>query len=86
MQCSICEKPAERACTRCGGFFCAKHGGKRLIREGVGENSRIVRRAICDKCTPNQHWMRFRRTIGAILFFVILLIVILAYLRFFRKF
>ena len=27
MQCKTCQGPASGACRRCGGFYCAKHGG-----------------------------------------------------------
>jgi hypothetical protein len=64
MNCYSCNQPAERSCTRCGRFFCSRHGGDRLVDEGAGEGHHVVTRGVCDNCTPDQEWMRSKQTIG----------------------
>src|SRR5947209_3462814 len=48
MHCATCGASADRACTRCGRFFCPEHGGMR------SEWGKMGRRALCARCTPNQ--------------------------------
>src|SRR5262249_12124798 len=61
MTCYLCGQAAERACTRCGRFFCSTHGGDRLGDEGAGEGYHVVARGLCNNCTPDQREMRSLR-------------------------
>ena len=74
MDCFSCGQPAERSCTRCGRFFCESHGGDRLVGEGARKGRRIVTRAVCDNCTPNQEWMAFQRGCGIVVFVIVLIV------------
>jgi hypothetical protein len=54
MECAFCQQPAERACTRCGRFFCPTHGGERRVLPGPNEPGiEPVSRVVCDGCTPD---------------------------------
>lgn len=80
MQCAYCANDAERACTRCGRFFCHSHGGDRLVSEGAGRGHRIVTRDVCNSCTPNQTWMATQQAMGIALFVLILLVILFFFL------
>jgi hypothetical protein len=65
--CYQCDGPTVGACTRCGRFFCAQHGGERTCwrSAGPGQRGRFVLRSqiLCDVCRPNQVWMRVSITV-----------------------
>jgi hypothetical protein len=48
MQCHVCGHDAQGACTRCGQFYCSRHGGP---KKTLGD---WTRRGLCDRCAPNQ--------------------------------
>ena len=52
MQCSFCEQPAERACTRCGRFFCSAHGGDRIVVGTNAEGLQFETKVVCEGCAP----------------------------------
>jgi hypothetical protein len=89
MFCVFCGEPAERACTRCGHFFCVLHGGDRLVGECAGEDYCVVTRGLCDRCTPHQGWMAvqqaIQRTMG-VLGFAAMLIFVLMVSSYFMKY
>lgn len=58
--CAHCGQPAHRACIRCGRFFCAAHGGYRLVGQGAGRSYEVVTRGVCDSCTPDQELKKFQ--------------------------
>jgi hypothetical protein len=76
MQCAFCKQLAERSCTRCGRFFCPAHGGDRLVEEGAGDGYQVVTRGVCDKCTPDQNWIKSKQRLGLIVFLVALLVML----------
>jgi len=81
LQCPFCGCAGERACTLCGRFFCAAHGGDRLVSEGAGLGHRIVTRALCDDCTPNQGWLSFQKVLGIVVFVIIILVLLAALMK-----
>lgn len=59
MRCAFCDRPAERACTRCGRFFCPTHGGqRRVLEDGPGGFAVPALRVVCDACTPDEGRLR----------------------------
>jgi hypothetical protein len=58
MQCAFCEQPAVKACTKCGSFFCATHGGERTVFESTDTGLRLATAVVCDKCTPDEATIR----------------------------
>lgn len=78
MNCAFCGQEAERACTRCGRFFCQVHGGDRLVGEGLGNSYRVVTRAVCDSCTPNQAFKQFAKGCQIAVAIIVVVMVIAA--------
>jgi hypothetical protein len=91
MHCAFCQQPAERACTRCGRFFCPAHGGERRVLEADQGVQHPVTRVVCDSCTPDEGTIReverFNRSVVrfligfAIVGFVVAMIAIVALIR-----
>jgi hypothetical protein len=57
--CYECDEPSVGTCTSCGRAFCSQHGGERLgWRKVPFQRAFVTERTLCNKCTPNQVWVR----------------------------
>ena len=59
-RCHACNAPADRACCKCGVFFCDQHGGVQMSRRSWGE-------PMCNDCAGTETgWLMFTWIIGGI--------------------
>jgi hypothetical protein len=75
MNCYVCGGDAQGACTRCGQFYCPRHGGPRRTLQRLG------RRGLCDHCTPNQTFVALWPLIALVILGCLVLVAYFGFVR-----